>query len=108
VVVDLVKGKRLFDAATVIGAMTGLDRVYCFQVLTAGKVDSMLLLMRSVNLAWPAADGYLRLRAAKAGIGGFGPLPTRLEYEAVDLLMAQRAIRFMKVRRIAGAEAAAS
>lgn len=108
VVLDLVKTKRLFDAATVIGAMTGLDRAYCFQVLTAGRLESMLLLMRSVNLSWPAADGFFRLRAAKAGIGGFGPLPTRFDYEAIDAPTAQRAIRFMKVQRVAGAEAAAS
>lgn len=107
VVLDLVKSKRLFDAAAVIGSMTGLDRFYIFHILTVGKIESILLLMRSVNLSWRAADAFLRLRAAKAGIGSFGALPTRLEYEAIDVPTAQRVVRFMKVRRTTVAEAAA-
>jgi hypothetical protein len=108
VVVDLVDGKLLFDGAAVIGAMTGLDRFYIFHILTVGKMESTLLLMRSVGLSWRAADGFLRLRAAKAGLGAFGALPMRLEYEAIDVPTAQRVVRFMKVRRtvVAGKAAA--
>jgi Uncharacterised protein conserved in bacteria (DUF2336) len=101
VVLDLVKAKRLFDSAAVIGAMTELNRFYIFYILTVGKIESTLLMMRSVNLSWRAADAFLRLRAAKAGIGEFGTLPTRLEYEAIDVPAAQRVVRFMKVRRVA-------
>jgi len=104
VVVDLVRTKRLFDSAAVIGSSTGLDRFYIFHILTVGKLDATLLLLRSVNLSWRAADEFLRLRAAKAGLGAFGALPTRLEYEAIDVSAAQRVVRFMNVRRTATAQ----
>jgi hypothetical protein len=98
VVLDLVTAKQLFDSAAVIAASTGLDRFYTFNILTVGKLDLTLLLLRSVNLSWPAVDGFLRLRAAKAGIGEIGDLPIRPDYEAVDIPAAQRVVRFMKVR----------
>ncbi len=98
VVLDLAKSKQLFDSAAVIAASTGLDRFYTFNILTVGKIDLTLLLLRSVNLSWSAAEAFLRLRAVKAGLGAFGDLPSRPDYEAIDIPAAQRVVRFMKVR----------
>jgi Uncharacterised protein conserved in bacteria (DUF2336) len=98
VVLDLAKAKQLFDSAAVIAASTGLDRFYTFNILTVGKIDLTLLLLRSVNLSWSAAEAFLRLRAVKAGLGVFGDLPSRPDYETIDIPAAQRVVRFMKVR----------
>lgn len=103
VILQLVGGRRLFDAATVVAATVDLDRYYTFNLLTCGKIQAALLLLRSADLSWPAAEGLLRLRIAKAGVDEFEELPPRRDYDAIDVAIAQRVVRFMKVRRVAAA-----
>lgn len=103
VMLQLVRGKRLLDAATVLAAIVNLDRNYAFNLLTGGDFQAVVLLLKSANLAWPAAEGFLRLRNAKVGVERFEPLPSRGEYEKIDVAIAQRIVRFMKVRRVAKA-----
>lgn len=101
VVIEFVRSRRLLDAATVIAAMIDLDRDHTFQILTGGKYEPVLLLMKSVSLTWPAVDGFLKLRHAKTGAGAMETYPQRLDYDAIDSSTARRVVRFMKVRRAA-------
>ena len=96
-------GKRLLDAATVVAAMLGLDRFYAFNLLTGGKIQSALLLLRSAGLSWQVADAFIKLRIAKAGLYDYETPPRRGDYEAIEPEAAQRVVRFMKVRRTAKA-----
>ena len=101
VVIEFVRSRRLLDAATVIAAMIDLDRDHTFQILTGGKYETVLLLMKSVSLTWPAVDGFLKLRHAKTGGSAAESYPKRLDYDAIDAMAARRVVRFMKVRRAA-------
>ena len=103
IVRELVAGKRLLDAATVLAAIVGLDRFYTFNLLTSGKIHSALLLLRAVDLSWAVADAFIKLRIAKAGLYDYETPPVRDEYEAIAPTTAQRVVRFMKVRRAAAA-----
>lgn len=105
VVIEFVRAKRLLDAATIIAAVVDMDRRYTFNILSSGKMDAVILLMKSVDLAWPAVDGFLKLRIAKTGIGEFDAYPRRRDYDAMDPFAAQRVIRFMKVRKVTVAKA---
>ena len=100
---ELVTGKRLLDAATVLAAILELDRFYTFNLLTGGKVQSALLLLRSINLSWQVADAFIKLRIAKAGLYDYETPPERADYLSIDIASAQRVVRFMKVRRVAKA-----
>ena len=100
---ELVTGKRLLDAATVVATMLGLDRFYAFNLLTGGKIQSALLLLRSAGLSWKVADAFIKLRIAKAGLYDYETPPRRGDYEAIEPEAAQRVVRFMKVRRTAKA-----
>jgi Uncharacterised protein conserved in bacteria (DUF2336) len=101
VVMELILNGRLLDAASVIGATINLDRFYSFSVLTHGKIKFVVLLFRSVELSWPAADAFLRLRHAKMPTGQIEEHIERDEYEAIDAETAQRVVRFLKIRRFA-------
>ena len=102
VVLDLVKAKRLFDTATVLAAMIDLDRYYTFNLLTCGNIQTVPLLLKSVELSWPAVNSFLNLRVTKAGVDDFD-VPDRRDYDAIDVATAQRVVQFMKLRRAAAA-----
>lgn len=101
VVMEFIRAKRLLDAATVIAATIDLDRDYAFNILSGGAMDPVVLLMKSVDLNWPAVDGFLKLRIAKTGAGANEKYPLRRDYDAINPATAQRVLRFMKVRRAA-------
>lgn len=103
---ELVTRKRLLDSATVLAAILELDRYYTFNLLTGGKIQSALLLLRAVGLSWQVADAFLKLRIAKTGLADNETPPDRGDYLDIDAVTAQRVLRFMKVRRSAAAERA--
>ena len=103
IIYELVTGKRLFDAAAVLGSVLDIDRNYIFNLLTSGKIHSALLLLRSADLSWKVADAFIKLRIAKAGLYGYETPPERNDYTEIDIAAAQRVVRFLKVRRVAKA-----
>lgn len=100
----LVIERRLFDVATVIAGVSDFDRDYGFSLVTQGKIDNVVVLLRALGVAWPAAEGVLTLRINKLGSQMCGPMITEAAYESVDVAGAQRVIRFLKVRRAAMAQ----
>lgn len=98
VVMEMIRSKQLLSAATVLAASIEIDPDYAFGLLTDAKTQTILLLLRSVNLAWPTVEAFFQLRAAKlAGKRNHEP-PSRADYESIDLATAQRVARFLKVR----------
>lgn len=97
IILELVAGKRLLDAATVLAAIMEIDRYHVFNMMTGGKIQSALLL-RAVDLSWRVADAFIQLRIAKAGLYDYETPPQRRDYLAIDTVTAKRVVRFMKVR----------
>ena len=106
VVGKLLAGRRLYDTATVLASVLDLEPDYTFAVLAGCSPQSALLLMRAAGLTWPVVYAFVKLREAKAGLYGYKSPPSREEYLALDAAAAQRVLRFMKVRRVAGINAA--
>jgi hypothetical protein len=107
VAMELVRSRRIFDFVTVMSALLDLDRDATFAQLTKGPVPTVLLLLRAIELAWPPVEAFLKLRHAKFFAGQVPARVAREDYESIDLGGAQRAIRFMKVRKAALGTAAA-
>ena len=103
VIREVVASGRLLDATTVLASVLELDRFFTFNTIASGKIQSALLLLRAVELSWPAAEAFINLRTAKAGILEYEAPPTREDYFVIDVGAAQRVVRFMKVRRAAKA-----
>jgi len=106
IVAELFAYRRLYDAATVLASVLDLKEDYTFAVLAGCSPQSALLLMRAAGLTWPVVDAFVKLREAKAGLYGYQMPPSREEYLALDAAAAQRVLRFIKVRRVAGSNAA--
>ena len=101
IAMELIKGKRLFDAATVLAGTIDLDRYHAFNILTCAKSESVLLLLKSVHLSWPNVAAFLKLRQTKIAYDDTDKLAEQGDYEAIDPATAQRVVRFLKVRRMA-------
>ncbi len=94
----LVEGENLLGLATLIGAFTGLERGQAFKIVVHGQLHPALLLLRSLGLPWRTVDGILALRARKRRM----PYVNRgldRDYSAIDEALAQRVVRFLKVRQ---------
>jgi hypothetical protein len=76
-----------------------------FKLLYKGQMQTVLVLCRSLELSWPTLDAILAVRAVKNGESYFSDPIIRAEYEATDVMTAQRAIRFLRVRQVAQARA---
>ena len=63
----LVLERRLLDVATVVARSLDLDHDYAFNLVTQGKTDNVMVLLRALNVAWTAAAGVLKLRGEKLG-----------------------------------------
>jgi hypothetical protein len=108
VLTALVSERRLFDVATVIAGVSDFDRDYGFNLITQGKIDNVVVLLRALAVSWPTAEGVLKLRIDKLGSQMCGPMIGEASYESVDVAGAQRVVRFLKVRRAAMAQEAAA
>lgn len=104
VLLELVVERRLLDVATVIAGVSDLDRDYGFNLVVQGKTDNVLVLLRALSVAWPAAQAVLKLRIDKLGAEFCGAMVDQATYESMDVAGAQRVIRFLKVRRVAMAQ----
>ena len=105
VVTDEIRRKHLFESVAILAAMIGMEAHYGFELLVGGGTEQALLLLRSIDLPWPAVKGFLDLKREKtAGTAE----PARFEdYNAIDMAAAQRVVRFLNLRRRVGASSAA-
>ena len=104
VLMVLVMEARLLDVATVIASSLDLDHDYGFNLVTQGKTDNVMVLLRALNVGSTAGLGVLKLRREKLGQQLCGPMVDEATYESVDVAGAQRVMRFLKVRRLAMAQ----
>lgn len=104
VLTALLSERRLLDIATVIAGVSDFDRDYGFNLVTQGKIDNVVVLLRALAVGWPTAQAVLALRIDKLGSQLCGPMISEASYESVDIAGAQRVIRFLKVRRAAMAQ----
>jgi len=92
---------RLIDVAAIMAAFLRLEREQVFNQIYQGQLQTVLILCRSLDLTWPTLDAILAVRAAKQKAHYFSDPAVRRDYEAIDPQIAQRAIRFLRVRQVA-------
>lgn len=102
---QIAESGRLLDVAALLAAFVRLERDQVFQHVYRGQLQTVLILCRALDLTWPTLDGILAVRAAKHQMRYFSDATVRRDYEAVDPLIAQRAIRFLRVRQVANSQA---
>jgi uncharacterized protein DUF2336 len=105
VITDEMGRKHLFESVVILAAMIGMEPSYGFELLVGGSAEKVLLLLRAIDLPWPAVKGFLELKCEKTGSEAE---PVRFEdYNAIDVAAAQRVVRFLNLRRRVAASGAA-
>jgi hypothetical protein len=102
---QIAESGRLLDVASLLSTFARLEKDHVFRLLYKGQMQTILVLCRSLELSWPTLDAILAIRAVKNGENYFSDPKTRDEYAATDVATAQRAIRFLRVRQVAQAQA---
>ncbi len=100
----LVLKDRLVDIAAAVSEFADLERSQTFATLAHGQMQSVLVLMRSLNLPWATVHKVLALRSRKLK-QPFVADELERDYAAIELGLAQRVIRFLKVRQSLRAKA---
>jgi hypothetical protein len=101
----LAESGRLPDVGTLLAAFARLEPDHMFNLIYRGQLQTVLILSRALELSWPTVDAMLAVRAAKQRAPYRSDPAVRRDYEAVDLAVAQRTIRFLRVRQVATAQA---
>jgi hypothetical protein len=102
---QIAEGGRLLDVATLLSTFARMGQDHVFRLLYKGQMQTVLILCRSLELSWPTLDAILAVRAVKNAESYFSDPKIRDEYAATDVATAQRAIRFLRVRQVAQAQA---
>lgn len=102
------EAERLLDVAILISSFSRLERDQVFNMIYKGQLQITLTLCRSLDISWATLNSLLALRAAKRSERYFTDPESRRDYEAIDVVVAQRMIRFLRVRQVASAQAAHS
>ncbi len=102
---QIAESGRLLDVSTILSAFARLEQDHVFNLIYRGQLQTVLILGRSLELSWPTLDAMLAVRAAKQRTSYYSDPAVKRDYEAVDLAIAQRAIRFLRVRQVATAQA---
>lgn len=102
---QIAESGRLLDAAAVLSTFARLEQDQVFNLIYRGQMQNVLILCRSLDLSWPTLDALLALRADKQRVSYRSDPTVRGDYEAIDCAVAQRAIRFLRVRQVAAAQA---
>jgi hypothetical protein len=95
----LLASGRLLDVAAIISTAVKLDRRYTFNAMTTGPLQTALMIMRSAGLASMTAVEFVAQRQKKLKRREDDGHDIRAAYEAINPSVAQRVIRFLKVRQ---------
>ena len=102
--VELTAEGRLLDVATLLTKSAHLELNDIFGIFTRGQLQTLMMLFRALNLKWSTLEGVLELRAKKMGTANPASDEVARDYQALDMSLAKRAIRFLQVRcRLTGA-----
>jgi uncharacterized protein (DUF2336 family) len=93
-----VKCEHMLAVAALLSHRTGLDRNKLMGILNGGTPQTVMVLMRGLDVKWPTVAAVMALRAAKQRMRQTLPLHAERDYEAIDITAAKRTIRFLQVR----------
>jgi hypothetical protein len=97
----LIEKGKLLDVISIFATLADLDLYFAFNILGEGTAQAVLLLLRSLQVPWEITESFLLLRRRKMSRAEPKLANAHEEYEAIPFANAERAVRFMKVRRAA-------
>ena len=101
-VLEIVKCRQMLAVAALLSHHTGLDRNVLMKMLSGGTPQTVLVLLRALDLPWTTVAALMALRAMKQRTRPSLGAKAQRDYEAIDATGAKRTLRFLQVRARAG------
>jgi len=103
-VVEIVKCQQMLAVAALLSHHTGLDRNVLMKMLSGGTPQTVLVLLRALDLQWTTVAAFMAFRATKQRTRASLGIKAQRDYEAIDATAAKRTLRFLQIRARAGAD----
>ena len=95
---DVVKCQQMLAVAALLSHNTGLDRNVLMKILNGGTSQTVMVLLRALDLKWPTVAALMAFRAMKQRTRQTSSVNAQREYEAIDMEAAKRTLRFLQIR----------
>ena len=102
---EIIKCQQMLAVAALLSHHTGLDRNVLMKILSGGAPQTVLVLMRALDLEWKTVAAFMALRAAKQRTRPAPGIKAQRDFEAIDTTAAKRTLRFLQIRARTGTEA---
>lgn len=105
---QIVKCEQMLAIAALLSCHTGLERHMLMCILNGGMTQTVMVLLRALDLKWATAKAILTLRSKKLRLHQpSGPKAER-EFNHIDVAAAKRTLRFLVVRARTASESSAT
>jgi len=94
----VIKCEQMLGVAALLSHRTGLERNRLMGMLNGGTQQTVLVLLRALDLKWPTVSALMAYRAKKQRTRETPGPGAQRDYEAIDLTAAKRTLRFLQVR----------
>jgi uncharacterized protein (DUF2336 family) len=96
--IDVVKCQQMLAVAALLSHNTGLDRNILMKILNGGTSQTVMVLLRALDLQWPTVAALMALRAMRQRTRQTAGANGQREYEMIDPEAAKRTLRFLQIR----------
>jgi len=103
---EIIKSQQMLAVATLLSHHTGLDRNVLMKILSGGTRQTVMVLLRALDLPWTAVAALMAFRATKQRAPSPPDVHAQRDFEAIDSSAAKRTLHFLQTRAKGGAEAA--
>ncbi len=93
----IVRCQQMLAVAALVSSHTGLDRHMLMCILNGGMTQTIMVLLRALDLPWATANSVLALRSRIMDVQP-SCVAAEHEFEAIDSAAAKRTLRFLVVR----------
>jgi uncharacterized protein (DUF2336 family) len=102
---EIVGCQQMLAVAALLSHHTGLDRNVLMKILSGGTTQTVMVLLRALDLQWTTVVAFMALRAMKQRTRQTPGVNAQRDYEAIDATAAKRTLRFLQVRARAAVDA---
>jgi uncharacterized protein (DUF2336 family) len=94
----VIKCEQMLAVAALLSHRTGLERNKLLGMLNGGTQQTVLVLLRALDLKWATVSALMAYRAKKQRTRETPGAGAQRDYEAIDATAARRTLRFLQVR----------
>jgi uncharacterized protein (DUF2336 family) len=94
----VIKCENMLAVASLLSHRTGLERNKQMGILNGGTPQTVMVLLRALDLAWPTVAALMGLRATRQRTRQTIGASLQREFEAIDATAAKRTLRFLQIR----------